>query len=141
MRIFGAPVKGLEERTNQAIKHEPSSLTTKQNPWLPGLPGARGPTRSNARCGHDGLDRDHKTDWMTRFGKGTKSLRPRYFLPRRFEDPSSAWTDLFALGSVLHAILRGKELYDGRSEEEISQLLIRREIPGHCTLALWSRAS
>jgi len=53
----------------------------------------------------------------------------RFFLPRAWQDPPNAKSDLFAFGSVLYYIMTGREPYDTLSDEEVMRIFEQRVFP------------
>ncbi|OBT61377.1 hypothetical protein VE03_09240 [Pseudogymnoascus sp. 23342-1-I1] len=53
----------------------------------------------------------------------------RFFLPRDWREPSTARTELFALGSVIYEIMTGKEPYLELGDEEVTALFEEKKFP------------
>lgn len=53
----------------------------------------------------------------------------RYFMPRDIKEPSTAKTELFALGSTIYEIMTGKEPYLELKDDEMTALFEEKKFP------------
>lgn len=55
--------------------------------------------------------------------------RDRFFLPRDWREPSTATTELFALGSLVYEIMTGREPYAEVKDDEVEALFVEKKFP------------
>ncbi|KAF2226984.1 kinase-like domain-containing protein [Elsinoe ampelina] len=60
---------------------------------------------------------------------GTAVESARHFLPRKWEDPPTIATDLFALGSTIYEIVTGVQPYAALHDEEVERLYAQKKFP------------
>ncbi|OBT40931.1 hypothetical protein VE00_09565 [Pseudogymnoascus sp. WSF 3629] len=53
----------------------------------------------------------------------------RFFMPRDMREPSTAKTELFALGSTIYEIMTGKEPYLELKDDEVTALFMEKKFP------------
>lgn len=52
-----------------------------------------------------------------------------YYLPRPFDDPPTATTEVFALGSFIYEIMTGNPPYKELDDDEITELFVKKQFP------------